>query len=146
MARMIVGVIVGYVAIFVLVSVVFTVGFVVLGAGHAFKPGSFEASNLWIATGLVMNLIVAIIGGVIAVAIAGRGKAAKVLAIVVFVLGLLLSIPTLMVPRTGTVRTTDDVPMFEAMSKAEEPRWVPFTLPIVGVIGVLIGGRLKQAD
>src|SRR6266576_4358985 len=120
MARMIVGVIVGYLAIFILISVAFTVGFVVLGASHAFKPGSFEASNLWIATGLVINLIVAIIGGVIAVAIAGRGKAAKVLAIVAFVLGLLLSIPTLMVPRLGAIRTTDDVPMFEAMQKAEE--------------------------
>jgi hypothetical protein len=79
------------------------------------------------------------------VAIAGRGKAAKVLAIVVFVLGLLLAIPSLMVPRNGAVRTTNDVPLFEAMTKAEEPRWVPFTLPIVGVIGVLIGGKLKKA-
>jgi hypothetical protein len=146
MARMIVGVIVGYLAMFILVSVAFTVAFVVLGTNYVFKPGSFAASNLWIATAMVINLIVAIIAGVIAVAIAGRGKAAKVLAIVVFGLGLLLSIPTLMVPRTGAVRTTNDVPMFEAMQKAEEPRWVPFALPIVGVMGVLIGGRLKKAD
>jgi hypothetical protein len=143
-ARTIIGVVVGYLAMFLLVSVAFTVGFVVMGPGHAFKPGSFAASNLWIATGLVMNLIVGIVGGVIAVAIAGRGKAAKVLAIVVFGLGLLLAIPTLMVPRLGAVRTTDDVPMFEAMQKAEEPRWIAFTLPIVGVIGVLIGGKVKK--
>jgi hypothetical protein len=142
---MIIGVIVGYLTMFVLISVAITVGFVVLGAGHAFKPGSFAASNLWTATGLVINLIIAIIGGVIAVAIAGRAKAAKVLAIVVFVLGLLLAIPTLVVPRTGAVRTTNDVPMFEAMTKAEEPRWVPLTLPVIGVIGVMIGGKLKKA-
>lgn len=146
MARTIIGIVVAYVAMFVLISVAFTAEYMVLGASHAFKPGSFEASDQWIATGVIINLIVSIAGGFICAAIAKRGKAVTVLAIVAFVLGLLLSIPTLMVPRTGAARATDDVPMFEAMQKAEEPRWVPFTQPVIGVIGILIGGKLKRRD
>ncbi len=146
MARTIIGVIVGYVAMFVLISVAITAEYMLVGADHAFKPGSFQASTQWIATGLVVNLIIAIMGGFICALIAKRAKAVTVLAIVVFVLGLLLSIPTLMVPRTGAVRTTGDVPMLEAMQKAEEPRWVPFTAPFIGVIGVLIGGKLRRSN
>ena len=145
MARTIIGVIVGYVAMFVLISVAFTGEYLLLGASHAFKPGSFAASNEWIGIGLLLNLVISIAGGLICALIAKRQKAVTILAVVVFALGVMLSIPTLMVPRTGAVRTTDDVPMFEAMQKAEEPRWVPFTLPVIGVVGVLIGGKLKRS-
>jgi len=144
MAREIIAVVVGYVATFILISVAFTAEYMLLGARHAFKPGSFEASNEWIGIGLVLNLVISIAGGFICAAIARSKKAVIALAVVVFALGLVLSIPTLMVPRTGAVRTADDVPMFAAMQKAEEPRWVPFTLPIIGMIGVMIGGNLKR--
>ena len=145
MARTIIGVIFGYIAMFVLISVAFTGEYMLLGAGKAFKPGSFAASNEWIGIGLLLNLVISIAGGFICLLIAKRQKAVTILAVVVFALGLVLSIPTLMVPRTGAVRTTNDVPMFEAMQKAEEPRWVPFTLPVIGVVGVLIGGKLKRS-
>jgi hypothetical protein len=143
-ARSILGVVVGYVVMFVLVFLAFTAEYTLLGADHAFKPRSFVASNRWIAIAFVINFAVAVIGGFICALIARRGKAPLVLAIVVFALGLLFAIPSLMVPHTGAVRTTSDVPMFEAMPKAEEPRWVPFTFPIVAVAGVLIGGKLKK--
>ena len=75
-------------------------------------------------------------------AIAKGGKAPIVLAIIVFVLGMLLAIPSLMVKKADVVRV-GDVPMFEAMQKAKEPPWVPLTFPFVGAIGVLLGGKLK---
>lgn len=144
MGRSIVAVVVGYVAMFVLTFLAFTAEYTVLGADHAFKPRSFVASNRWLAIALVINFVVAVIGGFICAAIAKGGKAPQALAIVVFVLGLLFAIPSLMVPHAGAVRTSSNIPMFEAMQKAEEPRWVPFTFPIVGVAGVLIGGKLKK--
>ena len=49
-----------------------------------------------------------------------------------------------MVEKANAVRPGGDIPMFEAMQKAKEPRWVPFTFPIIGVIGVLVGGKLKR--
>jgi hypothetical protein len=142
MLRAILAVVFSYVLMFVLIFLAFTCVYFVLGAGGAFKPGSFAASNRWIAIAFGVNFVVAVIGGLICAAIAKGGKAPLALAAVVFVVGLLLSLPSLMVPKADEVRV-GDVPMFEAMKKAKEPPWVPLTFPIVGVIGVLIGGKLK---
>lgn len=144
MARSIIAVIVSYVIMFILIFLAFTAEYMLLGADHAFKPRSFVASNRWIAIAFAINFVVAVIGGFICAAIAKGGKAPFALAIVVFVLGLLFAIPSLMVARTGAVRASNDIPMFEAMQKAEEPRWVPFTFPIVGALGVLVGAKLKK--
>jgi len=119
--------------------------FFLMGVEWSFKPGSFEASNRWIAMSLVANLIIGVIGGLVCAVIAKGGKAPMVLAIVVFALGMLLSIPSLMAHQknAGEIRT-GNVTQMEAMQKANEPVWVPFTFPIIGAIGVLIGGRLKR--
>ena len=143
MLRAILAVIVSYIVMFVLLFLAFTCAYAVLGANGSFKPGSFAASNTWIAIAFAVNFVVAVIGGFICAAIAKGGKAPIALASVVFVLGLLLAVPSLMVPRADAIRA-GDVPMFEAMQKAKEPPWVPFTFPIVGSIGVLIGGKLKR--
>ena len=143
MLRAILAVIISYVLMFVFVFLAFTGMYFVLGANGAFKPGSFAASNRWIAIAFVVNFVVAVIGGLICAAIAKGGKAPIALAAVVFVLGLLLAIPSLMVQKADAVRV-GDVPMFEAMQKAKEPPWVPLTFPILGAIGVLIGGKLKR--
>jgi len=143
MIRAILAVIVSYVLMFVLIFLAFTGVYLVLRADGAFKPGSFEASSTWIAIAFVVNFVVAVIGGMVCAAIARGGKAPIALAAVVFVLGLLLAIPSLMVQKADAVRA-GDVPMFEAMQKAKEPPWVPLTFPIVGAIGVLIGGKLKR--
>jgi hypothetical protein len=70
-----------------------------------------------------------------------------ILAIVVFALGLLLAIPALMAHKqnAGEVRT-GNVSQTEAMTKAIEPVWVPFTFPIIGAVGVLLGGKLKRGS
>ena len=65
MARTIIAVIVGYISMFVLVSLTITCAFLLMGTDWSFKPGSFEASNGWIAMSLVANLIIAIVGGFI---------------------------------------------------------------------------------
>jgi hypothetical protein len=143
MLRAILALIVSYILMFVLIFLAFTCVYSVLGADGAFQAGSFAASNTWIAIAFAVNFVIALIGGFICAAIARGGKAPIALAAVVFVLGLLLAVPSLMVPRADAVRA-GDVPMFEAMQKAKEPPWVPFTFPIVGVIGVLIGGKLKR--
>ena len=147
MARAIIAVIASYILMFVLTFLAFTGVYMVLHADGSFKPGLFLASNRWIAIAFGVNFVVAVIGGLICSAIARGGKAPLVLAIVVFVLGLLLAIPSLMAQKAnaGKVRS-GDVPMMEAMQKAQEPVWVPFTFPIVGAIGVLIGGKLKRRD
>jgi hypothetical protein len=143
MLRAVLAVIASYILMFVLMFLTFTCVYSVLGADGAFNPGSFAASNKWIAIAFAVNFVIAVIGGFICAAIAKGGKAPIALAAVVFVLGLLLAVPSLMVPRADAVRA-GDVPMFEAMQKAKEPPWVPLTFPIVGALGVLIGAKLKR--
>ena len=147
MARSVIGVIVGYVTMFVLVFVTFTVVFLLMGTEWSFKPNSFEASNAWITMSLVANFVIGAVGGLVCALIARGGKAPLILAIVVFVLGMLLAIPSLLAHQknAGEVRT-GNVSQTEAMQKASEPVWVPFTFPIIGAIGVLVGAKLKRQD
>ena len=57
----------------------------------------------------------------------------------------LLAIPAIVGHQTnaGLVRS-GNVTQVEAMQKANEPIWVPLTFPVLGAIGVLIGGKLKR--
>src|SRR5437660_9932422 len=96
MARSIIGVIVGYVAMFVLNFLGFVTLYAVMGPSNAFRPASYLASNRWMAITTVIIFITAIIAGLICAAIAKGGKAPLALAIVVVVLGMLLAIPTVM--------------------------------------------------
>ena len=66
MARTIVGIIVGYITMFVLVFLVFTCVFLLMGTEWSFKPNSFDASNQWVAMSLVANLVIGIIAGMCA--------------------------------------------------------------------------------
>jgi hypothetical protein len=145
MARTIIAVIVGYVTMFVLVSLMITSMFLLMGTEWSFKPGSFEASNGWIAMSLVANLIIAIIGGFVCALIAKGGKAPLVLAVVVFALGLAFAVPAVVAHRASTnLVRTGTVTLTEAMQKAREPLWVPFSVPIIGAVGVLVGRKLKK--
>ena len=147
MGRAILAVIVSYVVMILLTSAVFMGAYLVLGADQAFKPSSFQASNRWIVLMLVVSLVVAVIGGFICSAIAKGGKAPLALAILVLVLTVLLSVPSLMAQRAnpGGVRR-GNIPLMEAMQKARKPVWAPFAFALLGAVGVLIGGKLKSRE
>ena len=145
MARAIIAVIVGYVTMFVLVFVILTCTFLLMGDEWSFKPGSYEASNAWVVMSLISGLVVSIIAGFICALIARGGKALMILAIVVLGLGLLLAIPSVIAHTQNANKVrTGKVTQAEAMQNAVEPLWVPFTFPIIGAVGVLIGGKLKR--
>ncbi|HMJ25582.1 MAG TPA: hypothetical protein VK475_07125, partial [Pyrinomonadaceae bacterium] len=90
-------------------------------------------------------LITTIIAGFICVAIAKGDKTPLVLAAVVLVLGLALAAAsTALRPADTHEVRTGNVPNMEAMSKARHPAWVIFLGPVIGAVGVLIGGKLKR--
>jgi lysylphosphatidylglycerol synthetase-like protein (DUF2156 family) len=146
MARSIIAVIASYVLMFALTFLIFSCMYMVLGADGSFKPGTFESSNLWMGIAFLASFVIAVIAGFVCAAIARGGKAPLVLAIIVFVLGLVLAIPSLVAKKAnaGLVRSSGSVPMMEAMQKAQEPNWAPFALPFIGAAGVLIGAKLKK--
>jgi hypothetical protein len=145
MARAIIAVVVSYLLMFVLVFVAFTCMYLLLGADGAFKPGSYDASSLWTGLAFVVDFVIAIIAGWICVAIAKTHKASLGLAITVFVLGMLLAIPAVMVhnSKPDMVRS-GSVSNMEAMQRAKQPIWVSFVFPFIGAAGALIGGKLKR--
>jgi magnesium-transporting ATPase (P-type) len=145
MLRSILGIILGYAVIFVFVFVTFTVAYLVMGADRAFKPGSYDVSTMWIVTSLVLGLVAAILGGWTCAAIARSGKAPKVLAGIVLVLSVLVAIPELSASKEDPppVRT-GDVSNMEAMMMVKQPPVVLLANPLVGMVGVLIGGGLRK--
>jgi hypothetical protein len=143
MARSIIAVIVSYIVMFFLVFLTFTCVYLLLGANGAFKPGTYDASNRWLAIAFAVNFVIAIIGGLICAAIAKGGRAHIALAVVVFVLGLLLAIPSIMKAKPDMVRI-GSVSNMEAMQRAKQPIWAPLLFPFIGAAGVLIGGKLKR--
>ncbi len=90
---------------------------------------------------LGLGLPCAMVGGFVAAAIARSGRPVQVLAVLTLVLGIAFAVPMLgkePQPRTPDMTTAD------LMEHGVHPVWYPFTHPVVGMIGVLIGGMLKR--
>src|SRR5262252_7155523 len=145
MGRSIVGVIVGYLAMFALQFAVFMTVYTVMGADWSFKPASFHASTQWTLMQFIVVFVTAAIAGLICAMIAKGGKAPLVLAIVILVIGFTLgALHVATQPAdTGEVRGPN-VPNIEAMTKARHPAWVIFLGPVIGAVGAVVGGKLKR--
>lgn len=148
MLRAILGVIVGYIAMAVVVIAAFSVAFIVIGNDRAFQPGTYDVTPLWLAIMFVVSLIAAVLGGVACSLIAKRGsKAPAGLAVLVVVLGAWSAYSSTTRPDPGP--RAADVPVFEAAQQAKQPLWVAAAIPVVGVVGVMVGaaltGRCKPA-
>ena len=145
MLRSALGVIVGYIVMFILQVFAFMTIYSLMGANWSFRPSSFEASTQWTVMQFVVILVTTIIAGLICAIIARGGKATLALAGVVLVLGLALAAAsTAFRPADTHEVRAGDVPNMEAMSKARHPSWVIFLGPVIGALGVLIGGKLKR--
>ena len=145
MLRSALGVIVGYIVMFILQVVAFMTIYSLMGANWSFKPASYEASTRWTVMQFVVILVTTIIAGLICAIIARGGKAPLALAAVVLVLGLALAAAsTAFRPADTHEVRAGNVPNMEAMNKARHPAWVMFLGPVIGAVGVLIGGKLKR--
>jgi magnesium-transporting ATPase (P-type) len=145
MLRSVLGVIIGYVLMFILQVATFMTIYTLMGANWSFKPASYQASTRWTVMQFVVIFVTTLIAGLVCAAIAKGGRAPLVLAVVVLVLGMCLAVlnPTMRSADTREVRTRD-VPNMEAMKKARHPTWVVFLGPVIGAVGVVIGGKLKR--
>ncbi len=139
MGRSILAVIVGYLAMAIFVMVTFIAAYFVLKADGAFQAGSYEPSGTWIAASLVLGSIAAVLGGFVCMRIAPRTGPLYSLATLVLVLG--LATAPLSSGRDDPGPRTGDVGNFEAMQNARQPTWMLIANPIIGAVGVLLGGR-----
>lgn len=145
MARKIIGVIVGYVAMAATIFITFTLLYLILGAEGSFQPGNFQASTTWLVLSTILGLIAAVIGGLVCVIIARDKKVGIWLAGLVLVLGIILAIPSLNVPEEETNKVREGyVDNMEAMQNAKQPPAALILNPILGALGVIAGSRLKK--
>lgn len=139
MLKSIVGVIVGYVVMFIFAFVVFTGAYFGLGVDRVFEPDSYAVSTLWIALMIAIALIGGLLGGLTCAAISKSYTACVVFAVIVFVLGVIVALPHM--KEQPTVVRSGDVPNFQAMQLAQPPVWLCFLNPALGAVGVMLGGR-----
>ena len=145
MLRSVLAVIIGYIVMFILQVAAFMTIYTLVGTDWSFKPASYQASTRWTAMQFAVILITTIIAGLICAVIAKGGKAPLALAVVVLVLGLGLALlSTVMRPADTHEVRTGNVPNMVAMSKARHPTWVVFLGPVIGAVGVVIGGKLRR--
>ena len=145
MVRNILGVVLGYVAMFAFVFITFTGLYFLLGADGAFQPDTYEVSLVWIVISFILGLAAAVLGGYLCVLISKNQKAAMVLAGLVLVLGIAMAIPVLGDSSNEVQEMrNDNTPNMEAMQKAKQPPLVALLNPIIGALGVFAGSRLKK--
>lgn len=146
MVRNISGVVVGYLAMFTFIFTSFTALYFILGAEGAFEQDTYEVSVLWIIISFVLSIIAALLGGFICKLISKNEKVVLVLAGLVFVLGVIFAIPSLSENNDVVEMRDKDVPNLEAMQNAKQPPIAALLNPIIGALGVFLGGRLKKYD
>ena len=145
MGRIIGAVVVGYVVMALLIFGTFTLAYLAMGADGAFKPSSYDATPLWLATSFALGLLAAVVAGFVCASIAKGTKAPAILAGAVLVLGLLMAIPVLTarIANSPKVRSSE-VGNMDAMMDAEQPAWVALLNPFVGAAGTLLGASFKR--
>jgi hypothetical protein len=142
MLRSIGSAIVGYIATFLVVFISLTAAYLLVGVDRAFRPGVYEVSALWVVISIVVVIGAALVGGWVARRIAGRVLGPRLLAALVFVLGVAMAVPALTAEAGAEAvaeRTSELGPM-EAMQQAKSPLVAMLLNPLIGVIGVLVGG------
>jgi len=137
--RLLGAVVLGYLGMAALVFAGLSIGYALLGADRAFRPGSYEVSVAWAVLGLVVGLVAATSGGWLARRVGGDLRAPLLLAAFVALLGAVMAVTSLAAGPEAAVRTGAPE-LFEAMEAARTPPWLLVLNPIVGVFGVLFGG------
>ena len=144
MWRNIGAVILGYVVMFAGVLVTFSIAFLMMGTTGAFEEGSYDVTVLWLIISFALGLIAAVAGGFACAAVAKGSRAPLALAGLVLVLGLLMALPVLTASDDGQPDPREaDVSTYDAMQQAKQPPWVTLANPFVGVVGVLLGSKLR---
>ncbi|MCZ6597965.1 MAG: hypothetical protein O7B99_10025 [Planctomycetota bacterium] len=140
MGRSILAVILGYLTLAIIVTVTLAVAYVLLGTEGAFQEGSYGITGTWIGISFALGLIAAILGGWICARIAPRPRPLVALVVVILVLGAVTAAVGWGTGEDPGPRASD-AGVLEAMQNARPPTWIAFVNPVIGVIGVLLGGR-----
>lgn len=138
------GAIAGYIVMAIFIIATFWVSFSILGIDRLFAAGTYEASSSWIVLSLVLGLAGALVGGWVAGKVSPKAHAVQALAGLVLVFGLFSAqaAQNEEVPRGGP--RGPEATMSDVMAHARQPTWITFVNPLLGAVGVLLGGRRRR--
>lgn len=148
MLRKIVGAVVGYIFIFVWVAVTLGIGWVTLGADFAFHQDTTEVTLGWVMLMIVTGFVGAVLAGWIASLVAKSQGGATALAVLILVLGLAMAVFYLNLDVAAEAekalagRDPASLGVTAAASVAIPPTWYNFLNPVLGALGVFVGGSL----
>ena len=139
------GIVAGYIAMAIIISILFIGHFMALGVERAFEPDSYEISTLWIAISMAISFGSAVVGGCVCAAISKSLRACQALAAIVVILGFLLCLPAIQRGEGGPNVRAGEITILEAMRLEVAPIWMHLLNPVLGAVGVLLGARMKKA-
>jgi hypothetical protein len=145
MGKSIAAVVISYIAMMLAFFAVFTALYFALGAERVFEPGTFKITPLWIALALAGALGAGALGGLLCFAISGSFRACQMMAVIVFVLALVMCIPSMTADQTPRPRS-GDLPTMEAMQQGQAPIWMHLLSAAFFGGGVLFGARMKRSS
>lgn len=135
------AVVVGFLAMMLLVFVLFSVAYTVMGEDRAFFPGLFAVTPLWSLVTLEINLVGGLVAGELCVVVSRGPKAPFVLAMAVLLLGVVSALPSVRAAGAPHLRRPAGVGPMEALAMARQPAWLLALTPVAGALGVLLGAR-----
>ena len=145
MIKSIISVIAGYLVMGICVFLFFTAAYRVLGADGSFKPGTYDVSVIWASISVVTGFVASVLGGVACISISRNRRAIHWLAGLVIVLGVVSAVvETNKKAAESLPPRTAEVSSHHAMVHARTPLWLLILNPLMGVVGVLIAGRLRK--
>ena len=136
------GAVLGWVVMAGAVFLLFAGLWMVLGPDGAFEPRSWEVSGMWLVGSIVVSLLAAVLGGLVCTWVAADDRGLLMLMVLVVVLGVALALGDV-APAADGMRPPE-VGMTEAMNSAQQPRWLAWLNPVLGVVGAFAGSRLVR--
>ncbi|MYB97357.1 MAG: hypothetical protein F4123_13315 [Gemmatimonadetes bacterium] len=135
------GAVLGSVVMAGAVFLLFAVQWMVFGSDGAFQPQSWEVSGMWLLGSIVVSLLAAALGGLVCAWVAADDRGLLMLMALVVVMGVAIALGD--VPATEGARL-QEVGMTEAMNSAQQPKWMAWLNPVLGVAGAFAGSRLVR--
>jgi len=142
--RTLLAVLAGYLVMSLLVFGLLTGVYLAAGPEFAFQPGRYDVSLGWAVVMIVVGIDAALVGGFVAHRLAPSPRTLQALAALVVVLGLTMVMASLNAPEDPALAVRDGtVGSMDAMMRARTPTWAAVLNPVLGVVGVFVGGWLS---
>lgn len=141
MVRTIAAIVVGYIVIVLLVLGLGVAAYAGIGIENAYQDKSWHATPIIGVLTLISGVFAAVVGGWVAGKIDAKPRGSRGLAGVLLVLGLGMAAlqTTWPAPPPRTEPATMKLAM-EHSSDHRDPAWVTWLLPLIGSVGVIVGG------